>query len=226
MGKHSIVITTNEPREIKNLFGEQALESPMGFDMLLYTSKTPLPIERKKVPGDLLASVTDGRLAREISAMREVSQFFVVLLHGTIIYRKDDSVYMYGNKGRNWTKKGVRNLLRTLQFVEGAYIEYASTDEELVQVVNELQEYFDRQYHLSFRLRPSFQTNWIMPTRQEKVIYFFQGLPGISAIRAKSLSEKFPSPLNLYQASVDDITQISGLGNVLATRIYNFLREG
>ena len=224
MVEANLIITTNEPKEIIDLF-PGSMTMPMDFDMLIKTTLGTVPIERKKVPGDLLASVSDGRLLRELIAMRGISQYYIVLLHGNIIYRRDGSVHMLGNKGRNWTKKGVRNLLRSLQFCEGAFLEYAETDEELIQVIKELQEYFNQQ-HLSLRHRPSIQSNWILPTRREKVMYFFQGLPGISTIRARALEERFPSPLNLYQATIEEIDDIPKFGKELATRIYNFLREG
>ena len=222
----SVIITTNEPMMIKKLFLDR-VETPMNFDMLLYTRKGKLPIERKKAPGDLLASVTDGRLGREIQAMRQESQFYVVLLHGVIRYHRDGTVVMYGNKGRGWTKKGVRNLLRSLQLVEGCFIEQADNDRELVKVVDELQTYFDNwDKHLSLKTRPNLQTNWLIPNRMEKVIYFYSGLPGISAIRAKALAERFVSPLDLYKASIEDIMSLSGIGKGIANAIYTFLREG
>jgi len=224
----TFVITTNEPRKIKDLFGDMCIEVPMNFDFKLFTNSGSVGIERKKVPGDLLSSITDGRLTREVQAMREETQFQIVLLHDAMPYHKDGTVNMRGNKGSNWTKKGVRNLLRTLEYVEGVYIEQADDDEELVQVVIELQEYFDmlKSKHLSFKFRPGLQSSWLMPLRQEKVMYFYQGLPSISAVRAKSLASKFPSPLQLYQASTEDIQQIPGFGSRLADKIYNFLREG
>ena len=221
-----IIITSTEPKEIKELFGKDMIEDVMGFDMMLLTNRGKLPMERKKVPGDLLSSVTDGRLKRELDAMRVVSPFNIILLHGTFSYRKDDSVVMYGNKGRNWTKRGVRNLLRTLQYVEGCYIEQAETDEELVQVVHELQDYFDKDLHLSFKTRCGIQTDWLIPSKQEKIMYFYQGLPEVKAIRAKALSERFPSPLDLYQASIEQLMEVSGIGKKLATGIYEFLRSG
>lgn len=220
----TIVITTNEPAEIKKLFGDLAIESPLGFDFLLYTQRGKIPIERK-TPSDLIASISDGRLARELRAMREESRFYIVLLHGRFTYNKDDELVMRGH-GRKWTKKGVRNLLRTIELVEGAKLEYAETDEELVKVVQELQEYFDKTHHLSLKIRAGLETNWLVPTREEKVRHFYQGLPSISAIRARTLAKVFASPLDLFGASIDDLMKLPGFGRNLATGVYDFLREG
>ena len=222
----SVVVTTNEPSNVKDLFQDKGILCPMNFDFMLFTNSGKIGIERKAVPGDLLSSVTDGRLAREMAAMRDETQFQIVLLHGEISYHYDGVVDM----GRNhaWTRSGVRNLIRTMQYVEGMYIEYAKDDQELLEVIAELQEYFDmlKSKHLGFKMRPHLQSNWNMSNRMEKVSHFYQGLPSVSGVRAKSLCHRFPSPMDLYSASLEDIQQISGFGRTLATRIYSFLRTG
>ena len=218
----SVVITTNEPRRIRELFKDR-VETPMNFDFLLYTNRGPIPIERK-TPGDLIASVSDGRLKSELTAMREVSSIYIVLIHGRFTYNKRGEVNM--RYGRRWNKKGVSNLLRTIQYVEGAYLEHAINNYELVVVMDELQAYFDQTHHLSLKIRSGLNTSWLVPTRVEKVRHFYQGLPKISAVRARELAKVLPSPLDLYAASIEDLGKISGIGPNLAKGVYNFLREG
>jgi len=224
MSNPPVVITTNEPRRIINLFTNR-LEVPMNFDFMLYTKSGTVGIERKKVPGDLLSSIDDGRLRREILAMREECDYRIVLLHGVIRYHKDGTVYVGKRRRTHWTEKGIKNICRTLEYVEGCYIERARNDRELVSVVNNIQEYFDKSHHLSMKGRMQINTNWIVPTKGERVIHFYQGIyPRIGPIGAKKLYDKFPNPIDMYQASVEDISSISGFGKKTATDIYNFLR--
>lgn len=197
----------------------------MGFDMQLFTEAGAIGIERKKAPSDLLTSVGDGRLNREILAMREVTRIQILLLHGKIRYHKDGKLRVWGRRPYwNWTKRGVTNLLRTVRYVEGVYIEQADNDRELVQVVHDLQVYFDQKDHLSLKSRSGIETNWMVPTRDERIIYFYSGLPGIATIGAKKLYDIFPAPLQLYEASLEDLMRVSGIGKIMATGIYNFLR--
>jgi len=188
-----------------------------------------LPIERKVVPGDLLASVTDGRLDNELTAMREMSDFYVIIFHGTIKYKRDGRVdleFRNQHPTKGWTKKGVRNLIRSLEYVEGAHIEYAHTDEELVEIVHELQEYFDEGNHVGLRTRSTLYTGFPYKQKKKRVINFYQGLPDCKYGRAKMLYEAFPTPMKLYQATVEDINEVKGFGGVLSESIYNFLRSG
>jgi len=208
----------------------------MDFDILLLTNSGKIACERKATPGDFISSVQDGRLQREVVAMREVSDINIIIQHGTFRYDKDCHLIVPGMKYRErkdgekarsgWTRKGIRNLKRTLTYVEGLYIEEAADDEDLVDVVNSLQEYFDEKTHSALRRRPSIQSNWFSPTRDEKVQYFYQGLPGIKDIRAHDLQALFHNPMDIYQASVEEIMECPGIGHKIATSIYNFLREG
>jgi len=92
----SILVTTNEPKDIKELFDDR-IEVPMNFDFKLYTEKGTIGIERKKVPGDLLSSIEDGRLRREILAMRAECDHQVIILHGMMRFNGDGQL-MYTDK--------------------------------------------------------------------------------------------------------------------------------
>ena len=231
----AVVINPNEPGSVKNLF-EDRIELPMGFDMMLYTNSGRIPIERKENPGDLLASVTDGRLKHEIAGMGEISPIRIVLLHGKVVYDSEGRPivgWTYVSKGRKiprvlngWNRTGIRNLRRTLQYVEGVFIEEAESDEELVQIISELQMYFDKDKHLSLKTRTKLHSTWPIAARPEMVMGFYQGIPGVSAVRAMTLYEQCPNPLDLYQCSVEEMVTLHGVGSVIATHIYNFLRQG
>ena len=194
----------------------------MGFDILLVTNTAEIPIERKKIPSDLLSSITDGRLDREISAMRQASDIQVILLHGKFVYKNDGTLRMRGKS--RWTRKGVRNLIRTLKFIEGVYIEWADSLEDLVAVVYEMEEYFNKSTHQSLHTRAGLGAYRQTTPYSERVKYFYQGLPSIKVSRARALHSMFPTPMSLYQADISDISDIHGFSTVSATRIYNFLR--
>ncbi len=226
-------ITSNEPSKIKALFSD-ALEMPMPFDMMLVTAVGLVPIERKAIPGDLISSVTDGRLQRELIAMRECNKDFqIVIFHGhDFEYYPDDSLKVpdtpkrYAHKASmGWTRKGINNLKRTLEYVEGVHIEQVENDDKLVELIAELQKYFDQRHHLSLKTRPRLEPDYIVPTRAERVRFFYDGIPGLSVVRAKALADRFKSPLDLYHASITDISSVRGFGNKLSKRTYDFLRE-
>jgi ERCC4-type nuclease len=204
----------------------------MGYDFLLLTNRGSFPIERKAIPGDLIASVQDGRLQREFISMRETNpNLYLILLHGEFKFKGQDLI-MPSKKQRIWTKKGIRNLMRSLQLMEGAVVERAKNDEELVEIINEWQKYLDEDTHRSIRVRPRIDTDGFSPIRVERIRYFYAGLPSssedkircIGMEKAKTLQRAFPNPIDLYKTSIEDIAKVEGFGKKLSEGIYNFLR--
>jgi ERCC4-type nuclease len=218
-----MLITSNEPKAIKDLFND-GIETPMHFDFKLYTEQGTVGVERKAVPGDLLASVDDGRLRNELIAMREECNFQVVLFHGMIRYDSNGQVMLTAKRRSRWTRTGIRNLRRTLEWVEGCYVEQVYNDKELVETLEDLQNYLDKGRHLSLKGRPGIQKEWIVTSKVERVVHFYDGIPGIAPVRAKALALAFPFPMDLYKASVEDISSVSGIGKGTSQKIYNFLR--
>ena len=224
-------VNANEPEDVKLAFGDQGIVMPLpGFDFLLYTRQGRVAIERKSMPGDLLASVSDGRLAREITNMKLRSEFQVLLLGpGQLVYDKDLYVTEQGFT-RGWTKWGLENLLRTIQYTEGLYLEpplgYVYDLPEMVRTVQEIQQYFDCTHHTSTRGRDKLNSDWLVPTAFERVSHFYQGLPSISVVRAQTLAKAFPRPMQLYEADGEALRMVKGIGPKLSKRIYNFLRTG
>jgi len=217
------LITTNEPKAIRTLLSD-LIPTPMRFDIKLYTNFGPICIERKKIPGDLISSIQDGRLGREVIAMREESKIQIILYHGKFNFNPDGTLKVGYKSSYHWTRTALDNLKRTLMYVECCYVEIANSNTDLVRVLNDLQKYMDEKVHTSIKGRPGIKTDWIRPTYEERVRHFYSGLPGISTIRARQLVDKFPMPINLFGATPDNIAEIKGFGKATATEIYKFLR--
>lgn len=216
-------IVPNEPKPIRCLFPD-LIECPNGYDITLFTKLGRVGIERKKVPSDLLSSIDDGRLGKEILAMRDECVVMIVLFHGRMKFDQTGQLNQGRYTKRNWTDKGIRNLRRTIQFVDGCYIEDAFNNAEMVRIVSELQEYLDDDMHLSTKGRTALRTDWVKSTYQERLRYFYDGLPGVAITGAQKLATRFKTPMELYGASVEEIMEIPRMGKTVSTGIYNFLR--
>ena len=226
-----IFVNSDEHRRVKEAFRDVATICPIGgYDMALYTKSGLIPIERKGIPGDFLSSVTDGRLSKQIIAMREESSISILLL-GPGRFNFDSTGHLkVRGKVLKWTNTSIRNLLRTIQFVEGIYIEptigYIRTYKEMAGIVVNIYDFFNNEKHLSMKGRPGIQTDWIVPSREERIRHFYQGLPNISTSRARALNEHFPTPIDLFLASEEDLTKLPRFGKTLVGRIYQFLHGG
>lgn len=220
-----------EPKKLKVVLMEQipdCIQDPVceeyGADFLLSTNRGLVGIQRKKFPGDFLASIQDGRLVKELAQLREL-EFRIILLEGKPRYTKD-GVLLNGRRHSAYTRTGFRNLCRSLQYVEGCYIEWSSNIPDTIAVLKELQGYFDKGLHASLHARHRFESKLFVPSRQERLQFFYQGLPAISVVRSIKLSEVYESPIDLFNAEISDLSKIHGIGKNIATGIYNFIRKG
>ena len=218
-----IFVSSNEWNRVKIYLGENGFKMELPFDFQFYTERGLVAVERKKFPGDFLASVADGRLARECASMREAADYGVVISEGKPRYK--DSRLLSGRKILNWNKKAIRNLYRSIRYVESCDVEFSDNIQDTVQILLELQQYFDKEKHLSIRNRSGFDSAWPYPTYRERFVYWIQGCgAGIKASRAEEIANIFHSPMELFNASVSDIRQVPGIGSKMSESIYNFLR--
>lgn len=148
-----------------------------------------LRVERKD-PGDLLASIGDGRLVKQVDAMVKSDAWASVVITGHLSYDEEDMLCING-KSTNWFGSRVRGALRAVQWA-GCLIEtcapgyYARTVDELVKFASKPTH---AQYHPTNRThRPLVDFFPDDSTRQER-IEFLMGLPGVGVKMATSLLE-------------------------------------
>ncbi len=225
-----ILVSPNE-RDVRIELDRRGIgmEANLPFDFKLLTNRGAVTLERKKFPSDFIASIQDGRLSKECAAMRhENSQFRFVIVEGRVWDRKiysSDGRLLQGVIPTRWTRKGIRNFIRSLRFVEGCDIEVTDSIEDTVDCMVELQEYFDNPQHISLRARPKFESDWFSPLYEERFLFWLQGCgPGISAIRAKKIAEIYHNPIEVFSASIEDFQKVKGIGKATSTSLYNFLK--
>jgi ERCC4-type nuclease len=221
-----ILISPSEPAGLREALG--ASSSPLceekGADILAPTGKGLLGIQRKEVPSDFLASIEDGRLARELPLLSRGVDFPILLLEGMFIYDTEDCLRVGGRPTR-YKRLGIKRLLRSVFYSHGVYIEHSGGLSETPTVVNEVIDYFSHD-HTSLSTRPKLQGLWGKPTLNEQICYFYQGVPGIGVVLAQSLAKIFPKPADLVIASLDDLKAVTHVGKQRAARIYKFLHDG
>ena len=220
----TILISSNERIVVQEAFGKdwEIIACALPFDFLLHTASGPIARERKEFPGDFIASVKDGRFAKECAAMREASQFPGIISEGSPLYAPNGNLIV-GRKISRWSRKAVRNLIRSLQFIEGCGIEWSPNLQGTEELLRETQTYFDKTGHRSLRVRPTIRSSWLVTTQEERYLHWLQGLPSVGAGRAELLASRFPTPASMIEAGVEQIMESPNIGKTLAQGIWGFL---
>lgn len=220
-----ILMSPSEPVELRKAL--QATNNPLceekGADILAPTGKGLLGIQRKEAPSDFLASLEDGRLARELPLLSKGVDFPILLLEGTFSYDKEDRLHIGGRPSR-YSRGGIKNLIRSVFYSQGICIEYSGSLSETPAIVNELIDYLGHE-HTSLLTRPKLQGVWGKPSTSERMCYFYQGLPGVGVVLAQGLVRVFSTPADLANASLDELRVLPQIGKQRAERIYTFLHQ-
>jgi len=140
---------------LKPLFGERAIVSYLperwGADILIVVEgRGRLAIQRKVFPDDLIASTTDGRLARELPLLAQ-TEYPVLIIEGRPMWTADGHLMQSWNS--RWTRAQIRNLLRSVWRVHGVAVEHTDDINDTAAAVLELEAWFRKDVHRSLLSR-------------------------------------------------------------------------
>lgn len=177
-------------RLMKQHFGEgQVVVGSLLFgDYSIPLNTGLLSIERKE-PSDLLASIADGRLFRQVHEMVNNSRWPLVIVHGSLYYDVDDMLMVDGVR-MGWRGASVRAALRAVQWA-GCPVEFCPTGQfpmAVHEAINTAGKPDHAHYQVTKTKKPPIDF-YPEQTDHRQRIEFLAGIPGIGIKRAKSLLE-------------------------------------
>lgn len=202
---------------------------------------TLIGVERKRIT-DLIGSMETGRLVdHQIPLMQESYGAVYLLIEGTYRTNPRTGVFEYQNRGR-WQSlrfrertfygKSVTNFINTLQIIGGIHVVYCCSKSETIQWVVATRSWWNKEWgkHKSHRtLQQSCKGTWQpsqFSTRPNIVRRVAACLPGIGDERSLAVSQRFQTPLEMFEATVEDWQEIAGIGKGTAEKVTKALREG
>ena len=204
----SILISPAEPASIKALFNDEWTSSELpeqyGADFLWRARGVWWGVQRKTV-SDFLASLHDGRLAREIAQLRAVSAPLLII-EGPVHFTTE-GMLMHSQRevtAQQWM--GMQFSLAT----NGVYVFVASTEAMTVQIVEWFHAWTQKARHTSLTARPlNVGSAWGKPGNRDWGIHILQGFDGIGYETAANIYDHFGHvPLQW----TEDITAVKGVG--------------
>lgn len=196
-----------------------------GSDILIVTTHGKLGIQQKTFPDDFFASMSDGRLHKELLQMKALD-IAVLLLNGMPAYTSEG--YLVDARYSSWTDIAVRNLQRSLSIIHQVYIEWAATGQQAVTIAREWVVYMNKT-HQGFSARPKPETNsWGKTSSKDWGIHLLQSFPSVGPKRAAAIFEKFGKAPLKWECTVEELEEVEGVGSITAQKLMNALvmKEG
>ena len=161
-----------------------------------------IAIEKKTVP-DFIQSIVDKRLFAQLKGMKESFEKPLLIIEG------EES--LYGSLQPN----AIRGALSAVTVDLGIPILWTRDLADTAGLVYWIarREQIDEKRGISLRNKKNPET------MEEKQEYLVASLPDVSIVRSKALLKHFKSPKNVFNASVDELQEVKGIGKKIAENI-------
>jgi ERCC4-type nuclease len=202
-----------------------ALPERYGADVLVVVEgRGKLAIQRKTLPDDLLASLEDGRLARELPLLAQ-AEYPVLIVEGQPKWTADG--HLMQTRASRWTKPQIRNLLRSVWRTHGIAVEQTVDINDTASAVLELEAWFRKDVHRSLLTRPKSMAkdSWGLSSKRDRARYLLQGFEGVGAAKAEAIFDHFGRIPLAWTVSLEQMTEIQGIGPKLAHSLFKTLEE-
>ena len=212
-------IAGSEPAELKTALGFLVTNYPesYGVDILWRAKGVKCGAQRKEI-GDLLSSVGDGRLAKEVQQMQSLGCRFLIV-EGEPKWTVDGR--MLKTYGRPWTGQQYRNLLRGVAN-QGVIVEHTDGIQGTAKLVPELIRWTTKE-HRSLAKRPGPVSAWGKADNRDYQMHVLQGLPGVGDELAGRILDQLGMPIG-WAVSKGELLGVPGLGKKKVEALYAALR--
>lgn len=221
-----ILISPTEPGEIKRLLADKARAHPLpekyGADFLIFAGGLMVAVQRKTV-SDLLRSMEDGRLSREVSVIKK-TDVPVIIFEGQPEFTSDG--HLLQSYQSQYTKEQIRNILRSVCH-EGIRVENTVSTEDTVDALLEMEKYYSKSVHRSLLVRPktAAKTDWGTRKDRDWAIFLLQGFPGVGPVLAAAIFDHFGEIPLTWTCSKKELAAVEGIGRARAEKLWQSLNK-
>lgn len=211
----TFLISPAERPPITNLGTNSALPERMGVDILWESKHGLVGVQRKEV-FDLVASVRDGRLGREIEQMKASLKFAFVVIEGQPSWDREGNLVTQHTR---WDLRQHNGTLLSIQ-TQGILVLHSRNQLETCSLIEYLAEWSERDAHVSTLLaRPSAQKNgWGRLDQRETAIHVYTGIPGVNTVLATRIYDA-GIRLLVCGTTEEELTSVRGIGKKTASDI-------
>ena len=171
-----------------------------------YIINNSITIERKTAK-DFLISIIDGRLFNQLSNLKKYCTNPIFLIEG--------NPYKTGLNFENMAIKGALISTQAKWYIPVIFSRSKEDTRDIFMMISRQDESYTDVVPLRGGYRPK--------RLKSKQLYLLQGLPQVGPMLAKRLIEHFKSVSKIMNASIEELTEVEGIGMVSAEKIREVL---
>lgn len=203
-----MLISSTEPPSLRALGRVSTFPESHGVDIWFIANKCKVGIQRKEVK-DLVASLEDGRLAKEIMQMTNLD-YRILIVEGELRFTNDGTLMGRGY-GSRWTHSQLMGALWSVQ-AKGLWVLWTKNLTDTKEYILLLEKWFSKSRHDSLERRTGPTSIWgTTPTSEEYGSYVLQSLPGVGPEIAKRIYKMYGLPFQ-WTVTAEDLMKVEGVG--------------
>lgn len=212
-----MLVSPTEPAELRALGDTRMTPERYGCDVLWAARGVGLMgVQRKEFPGDFLSSLTDDRLAMQLTRM-ETLGVAALVLEGRGRWTTEGEL-LYRWSGIAWTRSQHRRYLASVMD-RGVWVYETADLADTIELVGDLHAWSAKDRHDGTRKhKGSPRDGWGRLNSDEFRLHLIQELPEVGPELARRINETIGMPFRLA-VTENELTQVYGIGAKRARRI-------
>lgn len=229
-----VFVSPAEPATVRDLFhrtlGPTVHEAMVhsrpeqhGCDFLWKARGQWYGVQRKEL-SDLLASMQDGRLAKELGQMHGSTARSWVVVEGNPQWTLDGELIARNWSGRPFNYAAWCGLLSSIQNAGASLIVVANLRETCTTILH-LVDYTAKTSHSTATSRPGATGKWGTASSRDWGLHLLQGFPGIGPEVAGAIYDTFGGVPFAWTVTEADLLRVPGVGKTRAKKLIAALVE-
>lgn len=176
-------------------------------------------VQRKEIK-DFIASIQDGRLAREVAMMKPLP-IAVVVIEGRIKW-STDGVLMVGNWSTSVTRAQYEGMIMSLMSKQ-VHVVHTQDTRDTARWTRQFAQWSTKARHASLDRRPGPVSPWGHISDEDWAVHFLQGIDGLGSEKARAVVKHFGKVPIAWEVTEQELMAVKGIGKVLARKMLNAL---
>jgi ERCC4-type nuclease len=213
-----VLVSPTEPKSFRDLGQVSSVPEQYGVDFLWVSPSGKVGVQRKEV-NDLVASLRDGRLGKELSQMESLDTK-VVIVEGVPQWSVDG----YLLTARSFTQDQMFGVLFSLA-AQSVWSFQTRDASDTAHCLRSMQGWLNKTRHTSLRNRPKANGAWGTADNREWGIHLLQSFSGIGVDTAGRIFDYFGGVPLRWTVSQVDLQDVRGVGRTRAAKMMNALQR-
>lgn len=218
------LVAPTEPATLREMGATTLLPERYGCDVMWRAHGKWWGVQRKEIK-DFIASVLDGRLAKEVGQMRGRVVMPMVVIEGRPMF--SESGMMLRHYGRPIGKAAYEGMLFSLAH-EGVAVMHARDTADTASMIRNLAAWSVKDSHTSLLRRPGPEpvTMWGGAGNEDWAKHLLMGFQGIGPVQAAAIVAHFHGVPLAWMCTEGELRAVKGIGPKRAAVLVAALAHG